>query len=300
VLVKGSVLSWTRVTPAEARVDETSARIRPCKRPRRRGRVGRTTPRTARWHLPERAGIVPAPGSSASVCARPAPPTSFPIGAAASRPAGAPTARPAVLPTPPARAGRPPAAPSTTHYTPGLSLVNNRRTSHPRQTKAAPDAGVGTRRVPRSPGGSPDRPGRRATGRALRGIAGVRAGDAAPRSGRHHPMLDGAHGNGNVRQWCPVSHASAILGDRSTPLIVRGLLAGVQRRLLAQRLQRLQRAGAVRPRVSTRGRTVASAPTPAGAEPRRGADGGNVPPDLVRPPPAGARPPRRRGDGRGP
>jgi DNA-binding HxlR family transcriptional regulator len=69
-------------------------------------------------------------------------------------------------------------------------------------------------------------------------------------------------------QWCPVAHAAEILAERWTPLIVRELLAGVDRfndlerglpgisrTLLAQRLRQLERAGVVERRLAPNGRT---------------------------------------------
>lgn len=92
-------------------------------------------------------------------------------------------------------------------------------------------------------------------------------------------------GAGTYGQWCPVAHASEILADRWTPLIVRELLAGIQRfndlerglpgiprSLLAQRLHRLERDGVVRRRMSPQGRTVAYELTPAGEDLQRVVD----------------------------
>lgn len=74
-----------------------------------------------------------------------------------------------------------------------------------------------------------------------------------------------------------MAHAAEILAERWTPLIVRELLAGVGRfndlerglpgiscSLLAQRLRRLERAGAAQRRIAGRGRTAAYELTPAG------------------------------------
>jgi DNA-binding HxlR family transcriptional regulator len=79
-------------------------------------------------------------------------------------------------------------------------------------------------------------------------------------------------------QWCPVAHASEILAERWTLLIVRELLAGIcrfndlerglpgiSRTLLAQRLRQLERAGVIQRRTAD-GRTRGYDLTPAGQE----------------------------------
>jgi DNA-binding HxlR family transcriptional regulator len=68
-------------------------------------------------------------------------------------------------------------------------------------------------------------------------------------------------------QYCPVAHAAEILAERWTPLIVRELLAGIERfnelerglpgisrALLAQRLRRLEAAGVIERRMGASGR----------------------------------------------
>ncbi len=80
-------------------------------------------------------------------------------------------------------------------------------------------------------------------------------------------------------QWCPVAHASEILAERWTPLIVRELLAGsshfnelerglpgISRTLLAQRLRQLHRVGVVRRRTGPDGRALGYELTVAGLE----------------------------------
>ena len=82
-------------------------------------------------------------------------------------------------------------------------------------------------------------------------------------------------------QYCPVARACEILADRWTPLIVRELLAGVDRfndldrglpgisrALLVDRLRRLERAGVVERHVGT-GRVPSYRLTPAGRELQR-------------------------------
>lgn len=80
-------------------------------------------------------------------------------------------------------------------------------------------------------------------------------------------------------QWCPVAHASEILAERWTPIIIRELLAGacrfndlerglpgISRTLLAQRLRRLERVGLVQRQIAPNGRTIAYLLTPAGQD----------------------------------
>jgi DNA-binding HxlR family transcriptional regulator len=80
-------------------------------------------------------------------------------------------------------------------------------------------------------------------------------------------------------QWCPVAHASEVLADRWTLLIIRELLAGVchfndlerglpgiSRTLLAQRLRRLERTGVVERQIAPNGRTAAYLLTAAGQD----------------------------------
>jgi len=82
-------------------------------------------------------------------------------------------------------------------------------------------------------------------------------------------------------QYCPVARASEILADRWTPLIVRELLAGVERfndldrglpgisrALLVERLRRLERTGIVERRPAP-SRLTAYHLTPAGRELQR-------------------------------
>jgi DNA-binding HxlR family transcriptional regulator len=80
-------------------------------------------------------------------------------------------------------------------------------------------------------------------------------------------------------QYCPVAKAAEIFGDRWTPLIVRELLAGIERfndlerglpgisrSVLAQRLQALERAGVIEPDVGPGGRAMRYRLTPAGCQ----------------------------------
>lgn len=80
-------------------------------------------------------------------------------------------------------------------------------------------------------------------------------------------------------QYCPVARATELLADRWTPLIIRELLEGIEhfndlerglpgisRGLLAERLQRLVRAGVVARRTGPHGRATAYRLTPAGHE----------------------------------
>jgi DNA-binding HxlR family transcriptional regulator len=80
-------------------------------------------------------------------------------------------------------------------------------------------------------------------------------------------------------QYCPVARAAEIVADRWTPLLLRELLAGIERfndlerglpgisrGLLLQRLRQLEASGVVTREVSAGGRTAAYRLTPAGSE----------------------------------
>ena len=80
-------------------------------------------------------------------------------------------------------------------------------------------------------------------------------------------------------QYCPVAKAAEIFADRWTPLIVRELLAGVERfndlerglpgisrSVLAQRLRTLERAGVLERQMGSGGRTSGYRLTPAGRQ----------------------------------
>lgn len=111
-----------------------------------------------------------------------------------------------------------------------------------------------------------------------RGAAGGEVHKMDLRAGWRHTEYMEALGQ-RYGQWCPVAHASQILAERWTPLIVRELLAGVchfndlerglpgiSRTLLTERLRQLERAGVVERQIGANGRTTAYRLTPAGQD----------------------------------